>query len=94
LAKRLSDLGVHVTGIDKSENMVQQAKHKYPHLKFLVADATTLNYDHEFDAVFSNATLHWVKPPKQALVCIFNSLKPGGRFVAEFGGKGNVQTIQ
>ena len=45
------------------------------------------------DAVFSNATLHWVKQPKQALLSIFKSLKQGGRFVAEFGGKGNVQQI-
>ena len=53
----------------------------------------TLEYNNEFDAVFSNATLHWVKQPKQALNCIYQSLKQGGRFVAEFGGKGNVQTI-
>ena len=52
-----------------------------------------MNYTNEFDAVFSNATLHWVKPPIQALRCIYQSLKQGGRFVAEFGGKGNVQTI-
>ena len=59
----------------------------------MVQDATDLDYHNEFDAVFSNATLHWVKPPIQALHCIFKSLKQGGRFVAEFGGKGNVQTI-
>ena len=52
-----------------------------------------MRYSNEFDAVFSNATLHWIKTPKQALQSIFQALKPGGRFVAEFGGKGNVQTI-
>jgi trans-aconitate methyltransferase len=93
LAKRLYDQGVQVVGIDKSNNMITQALEKYPEIPFYVQDATELYYENEFDAVFSNATLHWVKPPKQALQCIYNSLKKGGRFVAEFGGKGNVQTI-
>lgn len=93
LAKRLYDQGVQVVGIDKSNNMITQALEKYPEIPFFVQDATDLSYVNEFDAVFSNATLHWVKPPKQALHGIYNSLKKGGRFVAEFGGKGNVQTI-
>ena len=46
-----------------------------------------------FDAVFSNAVLHWVKPPEEAIACIRRALKPGGRFVAEFGGRGNVVAI-
>lgn len=93
LAKRLSDYKVDVVGVDQSKNMVMQAMNKYPTIKFFVQDATNLEYNNEFDAVFSNATLHWVKQPKQALNCIYNSLKQGGRFIAEFGGKGNVQTI-
>lgn len=93
LAKILHDLGVEVVGADHSEAMVQQAKSKYPDMQFVVQDATMLHYDNEFDAVFSNAVLHWVKQPELALSGIFNSLKPGGRFVAEFGGKDNVQTI-
>ncbi|PWA11154.1 SAM-dependent methyltransferase [Pueribacillus theae] len=93
LAKRLSDCGSDVIGIDQSENMVSQAKEKYPNLTFIVQDVADMSYDYEFDAVFSNATLHWVKQSKQALRCIFKSLKQGGRFIAEFGGKGNVQII-
>lgn len=93
LAKTLHDLGVEVVGADHSEAMVQQAKSKYPDLQFVVQDATKMTYENEFDAVFSNAVLHWVKQPELALSGIFNSLKPGGRFVAEFGGKDNVQTI-
>ncbi|MGJ7923310.1 class I SAM-dependent methyltransferase [Neobacillus sp. LXY-4] len=93
LAKKLSDCKIDVVGIDKSANMIKQAKSKYPNIKFSVQDAIDLSYNNEFDAVFSNATLHWVKPPKKALTCIYNSLKHGGRFVAEFGGKGNVHTI-
>jgi len=93
LAKKLDGQGVTVVGIDKSENMIAQAKNKYPTIHFSVKDATNLEYMNEFDAVFSNATLHWVKPPSKALACIYESLKIGGRFVAEFGGKGNVQLI-
>lgn len=93
LANQLYENGVDVVGVDSSVNMVKQAKNKYPHVNFVVLDATNLEFEHEFDAVFSNATLHWVKPPIKALHRIFRSLKTGGRFVAEFGGKGNVQTI-
>ncbi|WP_391559094.1 methyltransferase domain-containing protein [Robertmurraya sp.] len=93
LAKRLFEQGVQVIGVDKSNNMIAQALEKYPEIPFFVQDATELLYTSEFDAVFSNATLHWVTQPKQALECIYKSLKQGGRFVAEFGGKGNVQTI-
>ncbi|MBS4200796.1 methyltransferase domain-containing protein [Bacillus sp. FJAT-49732] len=93
LAKKLYDSGIDVVGVDKSENMVHFARKKYPHIPFIIGDATELNYINEYDAVFSNATLHWVKPPSQALYCIYKSLKQGGRFVAEFGGKGNIQVI-
>ncbi|TXC92994.1 methyltransferase domain-containing protein [Metabacillus litoralis] len=93
LAKSLSDKRVKVIGVDKSENMIKQAKLKYPKIEFNVCDATELTYYEEFDAVFSNATLHWIKTPKIALECIFNSLKQNGRFIAEFGGKGNIKII-
>jgi len=93
LANTFYEYGVEIIGVDKSENMVEQAIRKYPHIKFLVQDATELDYHDEFDAFFSNATLHWVQPPIQALHGIYQSLKKSGRFVADFGGKGNVQTI-
>lgn len=93
LAKKLDDVGVNVVGVDKSQNMVAQALSKYPHIHFKVRDAASLGYNREFDAVFSNATIHWIKQPEQALNSIYQCLKPGGRFVAEFGGKGNVQII-
>ena len=93
LAEQLFKNGAKVIGVDKSPNMVAQAANKYPHLNFFVQDAARLQFANEFDAVFSNATLHWVKSPKLALACIYKSLKKGGRFVAEFGGKGNVQQI-
>ncbi|WP_100405534.1 class I SAM-dependent methyltransferase [Bacillus solitudinis] len=93
LVSQLSEQGVNVEGIDKSINMVNQAKSKYPNNKFTAKDAAELTYHQEFDAVFSNAALHWMKQPKPVLQCVYNSLKQGGRFVAEFGGKGNVKII-
>ena len=93
LANKLYNAGVEIVGIDNSKNMIKEALSKYPHINFIVRNATNLGYNSEFDAVFSNATLHWIKQPKQALNCIYQSLKSGARYVAEFGGKGNVQTI-
>lgn len=93
LAHVLHGLGARVTGVDYSENMVALAAAKYPHIAFEVADAAHLPYNNEFDAVFSNAALHWMKEPVAVIESIHHSLKPGGRFVAEFGGAGNVKTI-
>lgn len=93
LAKIMASAGADVIGIDLSENMIRKAKEKFPTIPFFVKDVIQLDAHNEFDAVFSNATLHWVQPPEKALANIFNSLKEGGRFVAEFGGKGNVEKI-
>lgn len=93
LVNSLVNLGCRVVGVDRSENMIQSARNKYPQIPFFVKDINELDYQNEFDAVFSNATLHWVKPPKVALEAIFRSLRNGGRFVAEFGGVRNVEKI-
>ena len=52
-----------------------------------------LTYDNDFHAVFSNASLHWMRPPTRVVSGISRALKPGGRLVAELGGQGNVSTI-
>lgn len=93
LANTIYEVGADIVGVDKSETMVEQAIRKYPHIQFMVQDATDLDFHSQFDAVFSNAALHWVQPADKALYGINQSLKQGGRFVAEFGGKGNVQMI-
>ncbi|GGE55476.1 SAM-dependent methyltransferase [Pullulanibacillus camelliae] len=93
LASEIQQSGAKVKGIDSSSNMIDQAKHKYPDIPFELMDVTQLAYVDAFDAVFSNATLHWIKEAKKALLGIYQSLKPGGRFIAELGGDGNVQTI-
>lgn len=93
LTKKIANFGANVIGIDQSKSMIRHAVSKYPAISFQVGDTTNLGFHLKFDAVFSNATLHWIKQPKQALNSIYQSLKSGGRFVAEFGGKGNVKII-
>ena len=80
-------------GLDSSPSMIEVARAAYPELEFILADATNFSLPATFDAVFSNATLHWVIEAEKAIRCIATSLKTGGRLVAEFGGKGNVATI-
>ncbi|MBE6183357.1 class I SAM-dependent methyltransferase [Heyndrickxia ginsengihumi] len=93
LTHQISEAGAIVTGIDQSASMIEQARKKYPSIFFQVEDVLHMQYEQQFDAVFSNAVLHWIQHPKQALQNIYRSLKHGGRFVAEFGGKGNVNSI-
>jgi trans-aconitate methyltransferase len=93
LTAEIAGRGAKVFGIDRSAEMVAQAKSKFPALKFEVVDATRLEFDGEFDAVFSNAVLHWIPEAEKVAGGIARALKTGGRFVAEFGGKGNIQTL-
>jgi trans-aconitate 2-methyltransferase len=91
--KIAEEFAAEVFGVDSSATMIEKAKQNYPHLHFEVADARNLQVKKPLDAVFSNAVLHWVKEPEAAIASIHQALKSGGRFVAEFGGKGNVQQI-
>ena len=89
LTAKIAEAGAHVVGVDRSPEMIRQAKEKYPSLRFEVMDGREIALDGNFDAVFSNATLHWIKEPERVISGIKKLLRPGGRFVAEFGGKGN-----
>jgi SAM-dependent methyltransferase len=89
LTARIAAAGAHVVGIDRSPEMIRQAREKYPSLHFEVMDAQEISLEGTFDAVFSNATLHWIREPERVIAGIKKTLRPGGRFVAEFGGKGN-----
>src|SRR5215510_15133663 len=91
LTKRLVDLGCDVVGVDASADMISAAKALG--LDARVIDGHALPFDNEFDAVFSNAALHWLKQPEKVVDGVWRALKPGGRFVGEFGGCGNVATI-
>ncbi|TYR81636.1 methyltransferase domain-containing protein [Priestia megaterium] len=93
IAGQLAKLGVQVIGIDQSENMIDQAKHKYPALHFEQMNALDLPYHEQFDTIFSNDTLHLIQPPHLVVQNIYRALKPGGRFVAEFSGKNHVLRI-
>lgn len=89
LAKQIRELDANVVGIDASPDMIAKAKDKYPALNFNEANGTDFHFDEPFDAVFTNATLHWIHEQDKLIDCVYNSLKPVGRFVGEFGGKGN-----
>lgn len=93
LTARLAATGAEVTGIDNSPNMIEAARAACPNSRFLQADLTTFETAEPFDAIFSNAVLHWVRPPEDAARRISAALKPGGRFVAELGGTGNVASL-
>src|SRR5476649_1585356 len=89
LTNKIKEHGADVTGIDASEDMIAKAKESFPGVNFQVADAADFHFDEPFDAVFSNAVLHWVHKADEAIKCVYDTLKPGGRFIAEMGGKGN-----
>jgi trans-aconitate 2-methyltransferase len=93
LTARIAARGAWVIGMDASPAMVEQARRNYPDLHFLVGDARDFRFSEPFDAVFSNAVLHWIKEQERAVACIVEALRPGGRLVAELGAKGNVASI-
>ena len=93
LSHEIAQRGATVIGIDSSPAMVAQARINYPALKFMLADASGFTLPDAVDAVFSNAALHWVLKAEEAVRCVRAALKPGGRFVAEFGGKHNITAI-
>ena len=93
LTSKIAEAGATVVGVDRSEEMIRQAREAYPSLPFKLMDACELDLNGPFDAVFSNATLHWIKEPERVITGIAKLLRPGGRFVAEFGGRGNTQEL-
>lgn len=129
LTAEIAARGTEVLGVDRSEEMIAQARKKFPALQFGVLDARELRVKLQqidarsrsatagkpggaskigkedrieeagevrslgFDAVFSNAVLHWIPEAEEVIAGVAWVLKPGGRFVAEFGGKGNIQSL-
>jgi trans-aconitate 2-methyltransferase len=93
LTNLIAEAGARVTGIDRSPAMIDRAKAVYPDLDFRVMSVTDMQFDSTFDAVFSNATLHWVLEKEIAIDHIYHNLRSGGRLVLEMGGKGNVEDI-
>ena len=91
LARILIDKGCSVIGVDSSPSMIDMAIKRG--IESYVLDAHKIPYEYKFDAVFSNAALHWLTQPEKAIKSAYLALKESGRFVAEFGGKGNIAAL-
>jgi trans-aconitate methyltransferase len=98
LTQQIADAGAYAVGMDSSAEMIETARAAHPKVKFCAADAAafsleSLGENQAFDAIFSNAALHWVTRMEDAVVCMSKVLRRGGRFVVEFGGHGNIAHI-
>lgn len=91
LSLKLLNLGCRVVGVDSSTEMIRATKSLG--LDARVMDGQSLTFDNEFDAVFSNAALHWMIEPELVIGGVWRALNQNGRFVGEFGGYGNVAAI-
>ena len=92
LTAKLAAMGCGVTGVDASPLQIEAARKLGVDAR--VMDGENLAFDNEFDAVFSNAALHWMRHPDKVIAGVHRALRPKGRFVAEFGGHGCVATIK
>jgi trans-aconitate methyltransferase len=94
LTADLAARGALVLGIDGSASMIEAAIAHHPGLDFIVGDGHDFSVAHPYDAVFSNAALHWMnRDPDAVIECVRMALRPGGRFVAEMGGAGNCSAL-
>ena len=92
LTEKIASYGCAVIGVDSSFPQLKAAKDRG--LNVVLADGHRLSFRGKFDAVFSNAALHWMQRPEAVVAGVASSLKPAGRFIGEFGGKGNVERIR
>src|SRR5205085_6009074 len=94
LTERIVEAGARVIGLDSSEEMVEASRARG--IDAFVADAEDMDLERfgQFDAVFSNAALHWMLDPDAVASGIFKALREGGRFVGEMGGDGNLATLR
>lgn len=92
LTRKIIERGATVLGIDNSSEMISAARAKG--IDAVLMDVADMTFRSEFDAVFSNATLHWVLEKEQAARAIFRALKSGGRFAGEMGGEGNLKKLR
>lgn len=92
LTAKIAAAGGKVYGCDASEAQVLAARQRG--IEAFVMDGQRLGLRPRFDAVFTNAALHWMKDPEAVLAGVASCLMPGGRLIGEFGGQGNVETIR
>jgi trans-aconitate methyltransferase len=93
LTETIAKRGAEVVGVDSSPAMIGQARQNYPKIQFVLCNASDMDFHEDFDAVFSNAALHWMTNAETVAANIARALKKGGRLAAEFGGKGNIERI-
>jgi trans-aconitate methyltransferase len=93
LSAAIAESGAQVTGLDLSAEMLAQARSNYPNIEFVQGDASDFTLPAPVDAIFSNAALHWVKNAEGVGASVARALKVNGRFVAELGGHGNIQSV-
>jgi SAM-dependent methyltransferase len=93
LMSQMAQAGAVPHGIDASPAMIAQARQNFPKLSFQLVEAAKFESEPVFDAAFSNAALHWMHDADAVARAVARALKPGGRFVAEMGGKGNIAAI-
>jgi trans-aconitate methyltransferase len=91
LTEKIAAAGATIVAVDAAPDMVAAARARG--LDARVMAGQDLDFDSEFDAVFSNAALHWMHPPEAVLAGVHRALKPGGRLVAEMGGHNNTAAI-
>ena len=91
LTEKIIAAGAKVVAVDAAPDMVAAARERG--IDARVVPGQSLAFDGEFDAVFSNAALHWMQPPEAVLSGVHRALKPGGRFVAEMGGHNNTAAV-
>jgi SAM-dependent methyltransferase len=91
LTEQIARAGVDVVGADAAQGLVGAARARGLDVRHI--DGHALPFTSEFDAVFSNAALHWMTRPDEVLAGVRRALRPGGRFVGEFGGHGCVAAV-
>jgi SAM-dependent methyltransferase len=92
LTRKIGERRTTVLGVDNSPEMIAAARSKG--VDAVLLDVADMTFSSEFDAAFSNATLHWVLEKEQAARAIFRALKPGARFAGELGGEGNIRRLR
>lgn len=93
LTAAIAESGAQLVGIDASQEMIDAAQSKFDGIEFITARGESFIDKKPYDAIFSNATLHWILNPEAAISAMYSNLKTGGRLLLEMGGAGNIETI-
>ena len=94
LTDQIAQRGADVLGVDASPDMIGQARQNFPKLRFQLENAGEMKFENEFDAVFSNAALHWMTDAENVASAVSRALRRNGRLVAELGGRRNIGRIE